>query len=116
MTGEQVQHEMSELKWIELIRVRSSAERLQEGMSSLVAQTQEIESSAEGAETFFLRHALYDGDLAVVVVWRNPSAPQKTRAGLMVAEQLQELGPVEHAVWVPAAKDATAVPEPTLGK
>lgn len=92
------------MKWIELIRVRSSASTLQTVLLSLQEQVKAIEESAPGAETFFLQHALYDGDLAVVVVWKNEDKQQKTSAGLMVAEQLQALGPVDHAVWVPAQK------------
>ena len=95
-------HETNQIKWIELIRVRSSAAALSEAMPSLLGQVNEVEKVASGAETFFLQHALYDGDLAVVVVWRNNVEPNKTREGLMVAERLQELGPVDHAVWVPA--------------
>ena len=99
---------VNELKWIELIRVQSSADRLQEAMPSLQQQVEEIEASASDAEALFMQHALYEGDLAVVVVWHNNTAPQKTRVGLMVAERLRDLGSVDHAVWIPAAKDTQA--------
>jgi hypothetical protein len=92
----------SEMKWIELIRVRSSAARLEEAMPSMQQQVDEIRGSTRDAETFFLQHALYDGDLAVVVVWKGASTPQKSREGLMLAERLQGLGSIDHAVWVPA--------------
>lgn len=91
-----------ETKWIELIRTRSSGTVLQAAMPSLEQHVREIVTTARSAETFFLKHALYDGDLAVVVVWRNKIAPRKTREGLLVAEQLQRLGSIEHAVWIPA--------------
>jgi hypothetical protein len=83
-----------------------TAAALHEAMPSLLQQVQEIEESASGAETSFMRHALYDGDLAVVVVWKDGSKPQKTREGLMLAERLQELGLIDHAVWLPAEKGA----------
>lgn len=92
------------MKWIEQIRVRSSKSALEAAMPSLQRVVDAIDSAAGDAETFFMRHALYDGDLALVVVWRNDAGPQKSREGLMVAERLQELGPVDHAVWVPAEK------------
>jgi hypothetical protein len=95
------------MKWIEQIHVRSSSGALQEAMPGLVEQLVRVEETACGAETFLMQHALYDGDLAVVVVWRNESAPQKTREGLMVAMMLQQLGPVDHAVWIPATAAAT---------
>ena len=94
--------EEMEMKWIELIRSRSSEAALRAVMPALEAQIREIEASNPSAETFFLKHALYDGDLAVVVVWRNEAEPRKTRERLMVTEQLQRLGSVDHAVWIPA--------------
>lgn len=94
------------IKWIEQIRVRSSAETLQEALPALTAQIEELSSSASDAETFFMQHALYDGDLAVVVVWHTDVPPAKTREGLMVAAKLQELGAIDHAVWIPANSNA----------
>ena len=91
-------------KWIELIRVRSSETRLRAALPTLETQVRDIEAAAEGAETHFLRHALYDGDLAVVVIWRNTREPRASREGLLVAESLKRLGSVDHAVWVPTER------------
>ncbi|MEM7310866.1 MAG: hypothetical protein AAF682_29615 [Planctomycetota bacterium] len=93
----------SPAKWIELIRVRASQSVLQAAMPSLRTQVEEIEAASDVAETYFLQHALYDGDLAVVLVWRERPAVEQTREGHLVAEALQRLGSVDHAVWVPAA-------------
>ena len=93
---------MKQMRWIEQIRVRSSASALQEAMPDLLKRVKVIEEGACDAETYFMQHALYDGDLAVVLVWINDVKPQKTREGMMVAEQLQGLGPIDHAVWIPA--------------
>ncbi len=71
-------------------------------MPSIQKKIKEIEKAPNGAETFFMQHALYDGDLAVVVVWMNGVKPDRTREGLMIAERLQELGTIDHAVWIPA--------------
>ena len=92
---------MREMKWIELIRVRSSVKTLQEAMPSLEEQVQEIENALPDAETFFMQHAIYDGDLSVVIVWRNDAKPGQTVEGLLVAESLQNLGSIDHAVWIP---------------
>ena len=97
---------MDQMNWIELIRVRSSASALTEAMPSLSNLIDEIEKSVTEAETFFMQHALYDGDLAVVIVWHSDVKPQKTREGLMIAERLEELGSIDHAVWIPAEKGA----------
>jgi len=90
-------------KWIELIRVRSSASALEAALPDLQTRVRELDDALDDAETFFLKHAIYDGDLAVGVVWRNEIEPGKTREGLMLAERLQQLGSVDHAVWIPAA-------------
>lgn len=96
------------MKWIELIRVRSSDAALRTAMPSLRSQVREIEETVPETETFFLRHALYDGDLAVVVVWRTEVAPRKSREGLMVADALKKIGTVDHAVWQPTEEEVTA--------
>ena len=89
-------------KWIEFIRVRSSAHALKSAMPGLVAQVREIEESMPEDETVFMNHALYDGDLAVCLVRANGAEPGKTREGFMIAEKLAIFGPIEHAVWLPA--------------
>ena len=90
------------MKWIEQIRVRSSMSALQEAMPSLSKRIKEIEAAADNAEVFFMQHALYEGDLSIVLVWINEANPQKTHEGMMVAERLLKLGPIDHAVWIPA--------------
>lgn len=93
-------------KCIELIRVRSSQTLLTDAMPSLTQLVDQIESSTHVAETFFMQHAIYAGDLAVVLVWlRDDIEPAKGREGLLLAERMQALGPVDHAVWIPAHKD-----------
>ncbi|MCG8334922.1 MAG: hypothetical protein MJE63_10415 [Proteobacteria bacterium] len=89
------------MKWVELIRVRSSADAVKEAIPSLKKKMDEISQSTSAEETFMANHALYDGDLSVVVVWNNDVEPMKSREGLLLAEHLCQLGPVDHAVWIP---------------
>ena len=98
------------MKWIELIRVRSSGSTLRQAMPALEARVRALDDSSPDAEAYCLQHALYDGDLAVVVVWRTEAEPRKTREGLLVAEYLRRLGSVDHAVWRPAATMTWAAP------
>lgn len=93
------------MKWIEIIRVRSSATALEEVMSSLYTEVNQINQSLELVEVFVMQHALFDGDLSLVVVWKNGQPPKKSRQGLMFAERLQQIGTVDHAVWIPAKTD-----------
>ncbi len=89
------------MKWIEMIRVRSSIEALEEIMPSLKSDIDLINASETHAEALILQHALYSGDLSLVVVWKNEQAPGKTRQGMMFTERLQQMGTVDHAVWIP---------------
>lgn len=89
------------MKWIEQIRVRSSPSALRAAMPAVQQHLRSLADSAPQAETFFLQHALYDGDLAVVVVWQSEDPPSKSREGLLVAEHLRQLGSVDHTVWQP---------------
>ena len=96
---------MGATKWVELIRVRSNAEALAVAMPDLQNQLSELRAPREGGDAMLLQHALYDGDLAVVLVWQDHAAPRRTRSGLLVAQQLERLGSVDHAVWVPASSE-----------
>lgn len=87
------------MKWIEQIRVRSTPETLKKAVPQFVQQLEMIERGTDEVESFVMQHALYEGDLAIVLVWRNGSPPQKTREGFMLAEQLKQLGAIDHAVW-----------------
>jgi hypothetical protein len=87
------------MKWIELIRVRSSAATLQSALAGLETLAAGIAETT--AEAMVLQHALYDGDLAFVIVWRTDARPVKSRTGLAVADTLRTLGSVDHAVWCP---------------
>lgn len=89
------------MKWIEFIRVRSSATALQGAIPDLKKTIKEINASESSDEIFMAQHALYNGDLSVVVVRDNESQPVKSREGLLLAERLQHLGPVDHALWIP---------------
>lgn len=92
-------------KCIELVRVRASQRTLAEAMPSLTQLVDEIGISTAGVESFFMQHAIYTGDLAIVLVWTSDGRePAKSREGLLVAERMQALGSVDHAVWIPVEK------------
>ena len=93
------------MKWIEMIRVRSSAAALEEVMPSLVTEIDQINVLAEQVEAFIMQHALYNGDLSIVIVWKDGQPPEKSPQGLMFADRLQQVGTVDHAVWLPVKAD-----------
>ena len=66
------------------------------------ALLKKINELASVEKAFIMQHATYDGDLIVFMLWNNEVKPDKTREGLMIAERLQELGTIDHAVWIPA--------------
>jgi len=88
------------MKWIEMIRVRSSSDSQKNGNAAVVAQMESIRNAPGMVDTMLLRHALFNGDMAVVLVWDNERQPVQTREGLTLAESLQRHGMVDHAVWV----------------
>jgi hypothetical protein len=92
----------TEMKWIKIIRVRSFAPAMDEIMPPLITEINLINESAEQVEAFVMQHALYDGDLSLLVVWKDGQPPEKSRLGLMFADGLQQIGTVDHAVWIPA--------------
>jgi hypothetical protein len=93
------------MKWIEMIRVRSSAAALEEITPSLVTEIDQINELAEQVEAFIMQHALYSGDLSLVIVWKNGRPPEKSPQGLIFADRLQQVGTVDHAVWLPIKSD-----------
>ncbi len=98
----------ADTKCIEFIRVRSSPTVLADALPSLTQLVDVLDASLQDAEVVFMQHALYAGDLAVVVVWtRGDTTPSKSREGLLLTERMQALGSVDHAVWIPARKDGS---------
>ena len=93
------------MKWIEQLRVRSSAQELDRALPALTKIIDAINASKDAAEAFVMQHAVYDGDLTVVVVWRKNVPSMKTREGSIIAEYLKDYGPVDHAAWIPTNCD-----------
>lgn len=89
------------MKWVEMIRVRSSATTLEEALPDLEIILKEINTTSAVKEAFLANHGLYEGDLSAVVIWDNDITPTKSKEGLVLADKLTNLGPVDHAVWIP---------------
>lgn len=88
--------------WIEFIRVRSSAARVSEAIPELKTLIKDVEKSKAQVETSLMQHGLYEGDFAVIIIWWS-GAPKRTQPGFMLAHWMQNLGSIEHAVWIPAS-------------
>lgn len=56
------------MKWIEFIRVRSSASVIDEALNTVTGELKKINAAQNGTEAFMMRHGLFDGDMAVVMV------------------------------------------------
>ncbi len=96
------------MKWMEIVRMRSSETGLTAAWSSLEDAVSEVRQVKGLDEAFILQHAMYNGDLAIVLVWDNERQPVKTREGILIAEQSKRHGSVEHAIWIPATMGAPA--------
>ena len=98
---------MTHLKWIEQIRVRSTAQRLREEMPGITKRVRDIKTAEDGPDAFCMQHALYGSDLVIFLVWENNARPGKTLEGRLMAEQMSELGIADHTVWIPATINNT---------
>ncbi|MBT3294624.1 MAG: hypothetical protein HN919_00455 [Verrucomicrobia bacterium] len=88
------------MKWMEIVRVMSSADDDRAALIEEVTnQLAEIMEAYVDANTMLLQHALYEGDLAAVLAWDNDREPVRSREGLMLAQNLQRHGAIDHAVW-----------------
>ncbi len=87
------------MKWMEMIRLMSSVGGHEDAIAAAGRQLREIEGATRGVEVYLLQHALYDGDLAALLVWNNDRQPVRTREGLLLAQNLHRFGTVDHAVW-----------------
>lgn len=90
------------MKWVEMIRLRSTSSGLLAGLPTILEQVKQINDVSGAKDAMVLKHALYDGDLAVVLVWENGRDPVRTREGLLLAEGLGRYGMVDHGVWCAA--------------
>jgi hypothetical protein len=90
------------MRWIEMIRVRSSSDVLAKALPPIVAETNAIRNLPGLSDVVVLRHALFEGDLAVVLLWDNERSPVQTREGLLLADHLKRYGLTDHAVWMAA--------------
>ncbi len=85
------------MKWVEMIRVRSTPGHLDAVLPELVEQLADLP-----CETGLLRHGVYDGDIAALLIWHEGD-PRPSREGAMIAERMRAHGTTDHAVWIPAS-------------
>ena len=91
------------MKWAEMIRVRSSAEGIADLYSGLPRVISALREKLEIHDALLLIHALYVGDLAVILIWEGTGTPGKSAEGNLLADNFEEYGTVEHAVWLVAS-------------
>ena len=92
-----------EKPWIETIRVRSSAAALEKAITILNEEITILNRSKHVQGAYCMQHQVYNGDMIISIAWESHISPQKTREGLMLAEQMMQLGSVDHAVWTQIA-------------
>jgi len=93
------------MKWVEMIRVRSSTDGiaiLSDGLPRIITTLRKKE---EIQDAILLIHALYLGDLAVILIWKGDGQPKKSSDGIFLATHFREYGTVEHAVWLIASNE-----------
>ena len=91
------------MKWAEMIRVRSSADGIADLYSGLPQVISTLREKTEIKDALLLIHALYVGDLAVILIREGTEKPKKSSEGIFLADKFEEYGTVEHAVWLMAS-------------
>lgn len=91
------------MKWAEMIRVRSSAEGIADLYSGLPRVISTLREKPEIKDALLLLHALYVGDLAIILIREGTGKPDKSPEGNLLADKFEEYGTVEHAVWLVAS-------------
>jgi len=91
------------MKWAEMIRVRSSVDGISDLYSGLPREMSAIRKKIDIKEALLLIHALYVGDLAVILIWNGSGTPGRSNEGIFLANNFKEYGTVEHAVWLIAS-------------
>ena len=93
------------MKWIEMIRVTSSAAGAEEMKLYLEPQLHALQMTCKRLESsFLLQNAQYEGDLAIIMAWNDDSLPDKSRNGLLLAALVAKHGPVCHEIWTLATE------------
>lgn len=93
------------MKWMEMMRVRSTAAGVEEMMGYLSPRLASLQENGKGLNgVYVLVHGQYEGDLAVIMVWDNDCPPAKSREGILLAEYFTKHGPVGHGIWTLATE------------
>lgn len=92
------------MKWVEMIRVRSTSDGITSLYSGLSQEISKLREKSEIEDVVLLVHALYVGDLALILLWKGSGKPKKSSAGISLAKSFEEYGTVEHAVWMIVAE------------
>ena len=89
------------MKWIEMVRVRSSAFKAEEILRLIRPHMESsVKEIGKGLErVLVLVHSEYPGDLAVIMAWDNNYPPARSREALLLVDVFSKHGPVSHAVW-----------------
>lgn len=109
------------MKWMEMMRVRSTAAGVDEMMGYLSPRLASLQENSKGLNgVYVLVHGQYEGDLAVIMVWDNDCPPAKSREGIRLSDFLIRYGPVGHGIWTLATEWCTPVkssnPQPSVGE
>lgn len=100
------------MAWFEFIRLSTTAERARELSPVLAGTARELRQTSGVSECFLLRHASYEGHLALALVHRDAGRAEQTMAALAVADHLRNFGMVDHQVWslVPTEEPCSVAP------
>jgi hypothetical protein len=88
------------MKWIEMIRIRSSLMAIEIFKKVLLERMKQLDELEDLESAYLLEHTEYDGDMAVVMQWKESRPPARSREGLLLTSVLEKYGSVDHSIWV----------------
>jgi hypothetical protein len=87
------------MRWIELIKIRTSGSAVSDLLAQLPQQLREFERQPTIEEAGLLHHASVEGDLAAYLIINRPGPSRDTREGLSIAEFARDFGFVDYQRW-----------------
>ena len=87
------------MKWIEIIRLRSSGKAPEPLKALFSAITENVYPGLIGARMY--RHALWETDWSLLFHWET-GKPERNGSvlGLRLSQALEEFGLVDHSIWL----------------
>jgi len=87
------------MPWLESIHLLTGPSGAADVARDLAATVTQIEKECVGCQVTVHTGQDYPADVLVCLHWQGTGPPEKSSAGLLLADHLRDLGLVDHSVW-----------------